>query len=452
MSADNKKIFVTSQPYIGQVSMLFYVPECEEKEILASLIEKHGGRCSNIHDCSTYQIRPINCEVSHKEYFQGEIYSAIWLTESIKSGQLEDETTHLFAVNSENELKIKRLELHKSQNYTITEAIKIYEIASSKENKHRSQSAAFWKEVSEKGIIPGRTGESMRNFLKKSLKLGLEAYLKGVIADSAKYSHFFFEIPKPSNKSSDITRQEREYLRMAPPKHYNRNGAIDSKIAKTYNKFMQQQQDFKVTDSLNTTSGNAGQNRKQSNGRGVVALNLRDLGQGGETRQSLGQVFNILEQEKLRAPKEQEDQDMVDESNDKENTNSQNLIMNQEELLDAAESEQILVFKKFGEEKRQVNLTNGQEAFFALLAQDLMEIADNYKRDIDEVHKIFFEVSCDREKLKKVLDGQKIPGRWQILEDLALKDTKTLSSYQYVTNSKGEDEVLKRQKFLEYRA
>lgn len=78
----------------------------------------------------------------------------------------------------------------------------------------------------------------MRNFLKKSLKLGLEAYLKGVIEEGAKYSHFFFEIPKPINKPSELTRQEKEYLRVAPPKHYNRNGGIDSKIAKTYNKFM----------------------------------------------------------------------------------------------------------------------------------------------------------------------------------------------------------------------
>lgn len=50
-------------------------------------------------------------------------------------------------------------------------------------------------------------------------------------------------------------------------------------------------------------------------------------------------------------------------------------------------------------------MTNGQEAYFALLAQDLLDLADKYKRDIDEVHKIFFEVSCQRDKLIKVLEG-----------------------------------------------
>ncbi len=96
--------------------------------------------------------------------------------------------------------------------------------------------------------------------------------------------------------------------------------------------------------------------------------------------------------------------------------------------MEAVEKEQILVFKKFDEEKRQVNLTNGQEAYFALLAQDLLDLADKYKRDIDEVHKIFFEVSCERDRLIKVLEGQR-EGRWMLLEDLALKDDPTISSY-----------------------
>lgn len=39
-------------------------------------------------------------------------------------------------------------------------------------------------------------------------------------------------------------------------------------------------------------------------------------------------------------------------------------------------------------------MTEGKEMYFALLAQDLMSIADKYKRDIDDVHKKFFEVSC----------------------------------------------------------
>ena len=64
-----------------------------------------------------------------------------------------------------------------------------------------------------------------------------------------------------------------------------------------------------------------------------------------------------------------------------------------------------MVFKRDDEEKRQVNVTNGEDAFFALLASDMLDLAEKYKRDVDELHRLFFEVSCDREKLIRLLDG-----------------------------------------------
>ena len=50
-------------------------------------------------------------------------------------------------------------------------------------------------------------------------------------------------------------------------------------------------------------------------------------------------------------------------------------------------------------------VTEGEVAFFALLAADMLELAEKYKRDVDQVHKLFFEVSCDREKLVRLLEG-----------------------------------------------
>ncbi len=55
-----------------------------------------------------------------------------------------------------------------------------------------------------------------------------------------------------------------------------------------------------------------------------------------------------------------------------------------------------------------MNITEGESAFFALLAADMLDLAEKYKRDVDDVHKMFFEVCCDREKLVKLLEGQKI--------------------------------------------
>ena len=51
------------------------------------------------------------------------------------------------------------------------------------------------------------------------------------------------------------------------------------------------------------------------------------------------------------------------------------------------------------------------------------------KKDIDiaEVHRIFYQVSCKREKLSDAIDGTiKV---WTTLEDLALKNDKQSKAY-----------------------
>ena len=115
-------------------------------------------------------------------------------------------------------------------------------------------------------------------------------------------------------------------------------------------------------------------------------------------------------------------------------------------MLEAVQNEGIVVYKKNDDEKRMVNITKGEEAFFALLASDMLELADKYKRDVDEIHKMFFQVNCEREKLIKLLDGQKIEKylyiiyiyRWQLIEDLAIKDDAQAETFKYVVHQKGE--------------
>ena len=66
--------------------------------------------------------------------------------------------------------------------------------------------------------------------------------------------------------------------------------------------------------------------------------------------------------------------------------------------------------------------------------------------DIAEVHRIFYQVSCKREKLSKAIDGTiKV---WTTLEDLALKNDKQSKAYQVVLADKGEAEVREREIFL----
>jgi hypothetical protein len=101
---------------------------------------------------------------------------------------------------------------------------------------------------------------------------------------------------------------------------------------------------------------------------------------------------------------------MVEEDqmgDDKENCSK---IMNSDELMEAVDREGILVFKNgnYGDddlEKRQVKVTNGLDAYFVMLASDMLSLAEKYKRDIEEVHKMFYQLNCDREKLVKCLEG-----------------------------------------------
>jgi hypothetical protein len=78
----------------------------------------------------------------------------------------------------------------------------------------------------------------------------------------------------------------------------------------------------------------------------------------------------------------------------------------------------------------------------------MLEIADKYKRDVEEVHKIFFEVSCQKDKLIKVLEGQQNANnyRWTPLEDISLTNNR---NEPYLIRSKGLQQVLKRKSFLE---
>lgn len=105
------------------------------------------------------------------------MYKATWITDSIKQGQLLDKDDYfLRSYQDLSNKKNKRFALARGCAYTLTEAFKVNEIAQA--NKARCQSANFWKEVEFKGVIPERTMDSMRNFLKTALKFGLVEYYK----------------------------------------------------------------------------------------------------------------------------------------------------------------------------------------------------------------------------------------------------------------------------------
>lgn len=69
---------------------------------------------------------------------------------------------------------------------------------------------------------------------------------------------------------------------------------------------------------------------------------------------------------------------------------------------------------KKGDDQRKVEIVTGEQAFFALIAHDMIELSKRYRKDVDELHKIFYTISCDREKLIKWLEGKKVD-KWDLL-------------------------------------
>ena len=52
----------------------------------------------------------------------------------------------------------------------------------------------------------------------------------------------------------------------------------------------------------------------------------------------------------------------------------------------------------------------------------MFRIANEYNKDIVEVHKVFYQVNCRKDKLEQALDGKY--KAWTKLEDLALRNGK----------------------------
>ena len=107
----------------------------------------------------------------------------------------------------------------------------------------------------------------------------------------------------------------------------------------------------------------------------------------------------------------------------------------------------------------------GREAFFALMGIKMISFSKQYKKNLEELHDLFYSVSCDWESLEYILNAQKADPvnsikyqeqiekiqnmQWTVLEDLAIIDDKESEAYLHVVERKGENEVIKRRQFLQ---
>lgn len=78
-----------------------------------------------------------------------------------------------------------------------------------------------------------------------------------------------------------------------------------------------------------------------------------------------------------------------------------------------------------------------RDAFFSLMAIKMMNLSQKYGRKLEDLHDMFYTVSCDWSRLEKVLQDSNEPLQWTVLEDLAVRDERDSEAYRHVVEQKG---------------
>ena len=92
----------------------------------------------------------------------------------------------------------------------------------------------------------------------------------------------------------------------------------------------------------------------------------------------------------------------------------------------------------------------GKEAFFALIGIKMMALSQKYNRKLEELHGLFYTVSCDWKQLELLLQAdENAPEQtnnlqWGVLEDLAVRDEMNSEAFKHVVDQRGHSEVMKR--------
>lgn len=79
-----------------------------------------------------------------------------------------------------------------------------------------------------------------------------------------------------------------------------------------------------------------------------------------------------------------------------------------------------------------------KDALFALIGIKMMKLSQKYNRRLDELHGLFYTVSCDWKRLESILETYKgstieiSNHQWTMLEDLAVRDDVDSEAYKHV--------------------
>ena len=148
----------------------------------------------------------------------------------------------------------------------------------------------------------------------------------------------------------------------------------------------------------------------------------------------------------------------TDSKMDETNEIKQKTMMTEEQLRDEVKNSGYRVFRgkqdeAMEDENNDLEMVSDQmstrDAFFSLMAIKMMNLSSKYGRKLEDLHDMFYTVSCDWDRLEKVLQDSAEQLQWTVLEDLAVRDERDSEAYRHVVESKGQEEVEKRRFFLE---
>ena len=361
---------------------------------------------------------------------------------------------------------------------------------------YSSRSVKFWDEVEKKNIIPDRTSQSLRTAWRKFSKYGEENFIIEALKDSKiKFSHQFESVPylysyhqpkvvaqaqfdidenlkepnvQPEKEFENEPEEEFEYksekeAEIESEKEDEQEQEYEKDIEIEPEKEHKQEPEKALNMDIDSERGSDDPEREEDE-ECEFLLAVEDL--------QSALAFNATDDTtySLKAPrlnKAARLSSLYDETEaviwNNEGTTMHTLSetsegfrrinsINQEEMHEHLTKKcKLRITRNLNTNElkvQKVPVEKSKDQFFEELSVILRDLAKEYDKDMDEMHMLFMEVSCDLGELKNMLKGMKAP-KWNMLEDIAIQSEPGSMEFQHVSQFKGDKIINQRSKFLE---
>lgn len=334
-----------------------------------------------------------------------------------------------------------------------------------KDVDYSSRSVKFWDEVEKKNIIPDRTSQSLRTAWRKFSKYGEEQFIKEALKDpKIRFSHqferqpFIYSQQKPKYLSATESvvnshREEDQPLDMEVVSHEGSEEPEEEEDEDM--EFLLAVDDLQSAIAFNATDNRTYSLRPQkpvNKGRLNTMFDSRDDKLRNEERKRISVNLDTPEKEKTEEQQKELVKKLTFVRDEDFMTADSTNIYNQEDLTNFLSNDLKITVERDSKNNLSVKskvVQSSNDQYFAGLNKELRALAREYDKAMDEIHMLFMEVCCDLGELRTLLKFGK-GSKWTMLEDLAIQKEPNSMEFQHICDSKGESQVSKRKKFLEF--